>query len=187
MADFYDQKKIILVTFGIILLISALFVPAAVFYPAKVVTITPEAEIVGTSFWSLLFGSAGMVLLAATLFMAALIEQRMKAWLLSAATAALGLVSIAFSLGDYYYMTTDGFTYNPPLSFNSSTYTWEEFERVEERLHKEDGTSSIESVAYYFRDGDMVEFSSGRIFEMHSSLVHRVEAAGGEFTRIQAQ
>lgn len=50
MVDFYDQKKIILVTFGIILLISALFVPAALFYPAKVVTITPEAEIVGTSF-----------------------------------------------------------------------------------------------------------------------------------------
>lgn len=187
MVDFYDQKKIILVTFGIILLISALFVPAAVFYPAKVVTITPEAEIVGTSFWSLVLGGAGIVLIAASLFIAALIERPLKSWLLAGAVAVIGLVSIAFSLGDYYYMTRDSFTYNPPLSFNSSTYTWEEFERVEERLHKEDGTSSIESVAYYFRDGDMVEFSSGRIFEMHSSLARRVEAAGGEFTRIQPQ
>ncbi|WP_211653663.1 hypothetical protein [Planococcus alpniumensis] len=187
MADFYDQKKIILVTFGIILLISALFFPAAVFYPAKVVTITPEAEIVGTSFWSLVLGGVGIVLLAAALFIAALIEQPLKSWLLSGAVAIIGFVSIAFSLGDYYYMTRDSFTYNPPLSFNSSTYTWEEFERVEERLHKEDGTNSIESVAYYFRDGGMVEFSSGRIFEMHNSLARRVEEAGGEFTRIQAQ
>lgn len=187
MVDFYDQKKIILVTFGVILLISALFVPAAVFYPAKVVTITPEAEIVGTSFWSLVLGGAGIVLIAASLFIAALIERPLKSWLLAGAVAVIGLVSIAFSLGDYYYMTRDSFTYNPPLSFNSSTYTWEEFERVEERLHKEGGTSSIESVAYYFHDGDMIEFSSGRIFEMHSSLARRVEAAGGEFTRIQPQ
>ncbi|WP_434402130.1 hypothetical protein M1Q06_05490 [Planococcus sp. 11815] len=187
MVDFYDQKKIILVTFGIILLISALFVPAAVFYPAKVVTITPEAEIVGTSFWSLVLGGAGIVLLAISLFIAALIEQPVKSWLLSGAVAIIGLVSIAFSLGDYYYMTRDSFTYNPPLSFNSSTYTWEEFERIEERLQKQDGTNSIESVAYYFRDGDMVEFSSGRIFEMHNDLARRVEAAGGEFTRIQPQ
>ncbi|MBU9674122.1 hypothetical protein KQ939_12860 [Planococcus sp. CP5-4] len=187
MIDFYDQKKIILVTFGIILLISAIFVPAAVFYPAKVVTITPEAEIVGTSFWSLVLGSAGIVLLAISLFLAALIERPLKSWLLSGAVAVIGLVSIAFSLGDYYYMTHDSFTYNPPLSFNSSSYTWEQFERVEERLHTQDGTSSIESVAYYFRDGGMVEFSSGRIFEMHNDLARRVEAAGGEFTRIQAQ
>ena len=81
MVDFYDQKKIILVTFGIILLISALFVPAAVFYPAKVVTITPEAEIVGTSLWSLVLGGAGIVLLAISLFIAALIEQPVKSWL----------------------------------------------------------------------------------------------------------
>lgn len=187
MVDFYDQKKIILVTFGIILLISALFIPAAVFYPAKVVTITPEAEIVGTSFWSLVFGGAGIVLLAAALFIAALIEQRLKSWLLSGAVAIIGLVLIAFSLGDYYYMTSDSFTYNPPLSFNSSTYTWEEFERVEERLQEDGGASSIESVAYYFRDGGMIEFSNGRIFEMHSSMARRIEAAGGEFTRIPAQ
>ena len=187
MADFYDQKKIILVTFGIILLISALFVPAALFYPAKVVSITPEAEIVGTSFWSLIFGGAGIVLLAAALFIAALIEQRLKSWLLSGAVALIGLVSITLSLGDYYYITSEGFTYNPPLSFNASTYTWEEFERVEERLQKDGGTSSIESVAYYFRDGGMVEFSNGRIFEMHNSMARRVEAAGGEFARIPAQ
>lgn len=128
-----------------------------------------------------------MVLLAASLFIAALIERPLKSWLLSGAVAVIGLVSIAFSIGDYYYVTRDSFTYNPPLSFNSSTYTWEEFERVEERLQKQNGTNSIESVAYYFRNGDMVEFSSGRIFEMHNDLARRVEAAGGEFTRVQGQ
>lgn len=128
-----------------------------------------------------------MVLLAASLFIAALIERPLKSWLLSGAVAVIGLVSIAFSIGDYYYVTRDSFTYNPPLSFSSSTYTWEEFERVEERLQKQNGTNSIESVAYYFRNGDMVEFSSGRIFEMHNDLARRVEAAGGEFTRVQGQ
>ncbi|ANU16630.1 hypothetical protein BBI11_06085 [Planococcus maritimus] len=58
MVDFYDQKKIVLITLGIILLLSAVFVPAAVFYPAKVAFITPEAELVGTSFWSLVLGGA---------------------------------------------------------------------------------------------------------------------------------
>ncbi|MBT2584145.1 hypothetical protein [Planococcus sp. ISL-109] len=107
MVDFYDQKKIILVTFGVILLISAVFVPATVFYPAKVISITPDAEIVGTSFWSLLLGSAGMLLLAIALFIPALIEQPLKSWALSGMIGITGFVAIAFSLGDYYYITQD--------------------------------------------------------------------------------
>lgn len=187
MADFYDQKKIILIAFGIILLLSAVFVPAAVFYPAKVVSITPEAEIVGTSVWSLVLGGGGMALLAAALFIAAIVEKSLKAWLLSVAAAAIGLMAIALSLGDYYYMTSDRFTYNPPMSFASSTYEWGDFDRIEERLHQENGASAIESIAYYFHDGSMVEFTGGRIFEMHSTMVRRVEAAGGQYTRIPAQ
>lgn len=186
MGDFYDQQKIVLITLGIILLLSAVFVPAAVFYPAKVAFITPEAELVGTSFWSLVLGGGGMVLLAAALFIAALIDKPLTAWLLAGAAAASGFVAIALSLGDYYYMTSERFTYNPPLSLVSSTYTWDEFERVEERLHQQDGASAIESVAYYFHDGSVLEFSGGRIFEMHSSLARRVETAGGVYTRIQS-
>jgi hypothetical protein len=30
-------------------------------------------------------------------------------------------------------------------------------------LSNEGGTNSIDSLAYYFRDGEMVEFSGGRI------------------------
>lgn len=185
MVDFYDQKKIVLVTFGVILLISAVFVPAAVFYPAKVISITPDAEIVGMSFWALILGGGGIAFLAAALFIPALVDGALKTWLLSLLVGALGLVSIAFSLGDYYYITRDSFTYNPPLAFESSSYQWDEFERVEERLVSEGGVNSLASVTYYFNDGEMVEFTSGRIFEMHGSIANRVEAAGGEFERIQ--
>ncbi|MGM0899318.1 MAG: hypothetical protein ACQEV0_15520 [Bacillota bacterium] len=186
MVDFYDQKKIILVTFSVILLISSLFVPTAVFYPAKVISITPAAEIVGMSFWSLILGGAGIVLLAIALFIPALIERPLKSWLLAGAVSLIGFAAIALSLGDYYYITQDGFTYNPPLAFESSTYTWGEFDRIEERLNKEDGTNSIGSVAYYFADGEMIEFTEGRIFEMHNSVASRVEAAGGELIRVQS-
>jgi hypothetical protein len=185
MVDFYDQKKIVLVTFGVILLISAIFIPAAVFYPAKVISITPDAEVVGTSGLSLILGGGGVVLLAIALFIPAMMERPLKAWLLSGIVAIIGFGAIAFSLGDYYYITRDGFTYNPPLAFESSTYTWDEFERVEEKVGSASGTNSIESVTYHFSDGEQVEFSSGRIFEMHGSVTNRVEAAGGEFNRIQ--
>jgi hypothetical protein len=99
MGDFYDQKKIILVTFGVILLISAFFLPTVVLYPAKVISITPDAEVVGASAWSMLLGIGGTVMLAVALFVPAMIERQLKAWLLSAAVALIGLSAIIIRLG----------------------------------------------------------------------------------------
>lgn len=187
MYDFIDQKRIIYITFAIILLISSFFVPLAIFYPLKVVFITPEAIAVGTSFISLITGGIGIALIAAGLFALALIEIRMKKYLAAGLLFVAGIAGVWLSLSDYYYMTTEDFTYNGPFSISSQSYKWEDFEKIEERIGKEDNTQAIQSVAMYLKNGDIIEMSSGKILEMRGDLVHRIEQAGGLYERIELE
>ncbi|MBZ5202424.1 hypothetical protein HU147_14540 [Planomicrobium chinense] len=187
MYDFVDQKRIIYITFAIILLISSLFAPVAIFYPLKVIFITPEALSVGTSYISLITGGLGIALIAAGLFALALIEMRMKKYLAAALLFVAGVAGMLLSLSDYYYMTSDEFIYNGPFSISSQSYEWEDFEKIEERIGKEDNTQSVQSVAMYLKNGEVIEMSSGKIFEMRGDLANRIEQAGGLYERIDLE
>lgn len=184
MYDFVDQRRIVYITFAIILFISSLIAPTAVFYPLKTVFITPAALYVGTSYLSLITGGMGIALVACGLIALAVFENRLKRYLISGILFALGIVGVSLSLSDYYYMTEDEFFYNSPLSFSEESYIWEDFEKVEERIGKKDNTNTVESIALYFKNGDSIEMSSGRIFEMSGSLINKIEQAGGSHERI---
>ena len=187
MYDFVDQKRIIYITFAIILLISSVLAPLAMFYPLKVIFITPEATAVGTSYISLITGGFGIALIAAGLFALALIDIRMKKYLAAGLLFAAGIGGVLLSLSDYYYMTTDEFTYNGPFSISSQSYKWEDFEKIEERIGKEDNTQTVQSIAMYLKNGDVIEMSSGKIFEMRGDLVNRIEQAGGLYKRVDLE
>ena len=187
MYDFVDQKKIIYITFAIILLISSLFAPVAIFYPLKVIFITPEAIAIGTSYISLITGGIGIALIAAGLFALALIEMRMKKYLIAAVLFVVGSAGMWLSLSDYYYMTTDEFIYNGPFSISSESYKWEDFEKIEERIGKEDNTQTVQSVAIHLKNGKVIEMSSGKILEMRGDLASRIQQAGGLYERVELE
>ncbi|CEG23516.1 hypothetical protein BN1080_02494 [Planococcus massiliensis] len=186
MYEFVDQRRIVYITVAIILFISSLIAPTAVFYPIKTVFITPAALYVGTSYLSLITGGIGIALFASGLIALAVFENRLKRYLVSGLLFAFGIVGVALSLADYYYMTEDAFIYNPPLSFSEASYLWEDFEKIEERIGKKDHTTSVESIALYVKNGDSIEMSSGKIFEMSGSLIYKIEQAGGSYERIDA-
>ncbi|WKA59627.1 hypothetical protein QWY16_05725 [Planococcus shenhongbingii] len=187
MYDFADQKRIVYIAFAIILLISSAVAPVAVFYPVKVIFITPAATAVGTSFVSLITGGLGLALIAAGFFALALLENRMKRYLAAGLLFAVGILGVLLSLSDYYYVTPDGFTYNGPFSISSQSYQWEDFEKIEERIGTQDNTRSVQSIALYFKNGDIIEMSSGKIYEMSGTLISNIKEAGGSHERINLE
>lgn len=186
MYDFVDQKRVVYITLAIILLISAVIAPVAIFYPLKAAFITPSAEAIGTSYVSMITGGAGIALLAVGLIILAILEMRLKKYLLSGVMFLAGIFGIALSLGDYYYMTKDHFTYNAPFSFEQQNFEWQDFEKIEEYIGTKDGVNSLESVILYPKDGDAIEMSSGQILQMSGSIANRIENAGGQYERISS-
>lgn len=185
MYDLIDQKKIVYITVAVILLISALVAPVAIFYPIKAMFITPDALSIGTSPVSLVTGGIGLALLAGGLIVLATVEQRLKKYALAAGLFAIGLVGLSFSLTDYYYITQEQFVYNAPLAIASNQYDWTDFEKIEERIIKENGVSRVDSISFYLKDGTVIEMSGGSILTMSSSIINNVERSGGSHERIQ--
>lgn len=185
MYDLIDQKKIVYITIAVILLISALVAPVAIFYPIKAMFITPEALSIGTSPVSLITGGIGLALIAAGLIVLATVEQRLKKYASALGLFIAGFVGLSFSLTDYYYITQEQFVYNAPLAISSDQYEWTDFEKVEERIIKENGVTRVDSITFYLNDGNVIDMSGGSILTMSSSIINNVERSGGSHERIQ--
>lgn len=187
MYDFIDQKKAVYVTFAVILFISALFAPYAIFYPAKAMFITPEAQAIGTSAVSLITGGLGLALLAGGLIVLATVEKRIKKYGIAAAMFLVGVIGLSFSLTDYYYITSEKFVYNAPFSLASETYEWNAFEKVEERTVNENGVMKVDTISFHLKNGDVIEMSGGSILTMSGSIINNVQRSGGLYERIEEQ
>lgn len=185
MYDFIDQRKVLLITFAVIFAISALIAPSALFYPAKAMFITPLATHIGTTFVSLITGGIGLLLIAGGLIAIALMERSVKKYSAVALLFAVGLLGTALSLTDYYYMTDQEFVYNGPWEFTHHSYTWDDFEKIEEHVVVEGNSRTVQSVALYMKDGNEIEMSSGAIFNMAGPLSNYIQYAGGQYERIE--
>lgn len=184
MYDLIDQKKMVYITFAVILFISALIAPVAIFYPIKAMFITPDALAIGTSSMSLLTGGIGLALLAGGLIALATLEQRIKKYGLAFVLFIFGISGLIFSLTDYYYITSDGFVYNAPLSISSEKYAWSDFEKVEERIVKDKGTTKVDSLSFHLKNGTVIDMPAGSILTMSGSIINNVQASGGIHERI---
>lgn len=185
MYDFIDQKKIIYITIAVILFVSALFAPFAIFYPIKAMFITPAAIEIGTSPASLVTGGLGLFLLAAGLLVLANVEHRLKRYGAALVLFVVGIIGVSFSLTDYYYITPEEFVRNAPFAFASEAYEWTDFEKVEERIVKENGVTKVDSVEFHLKNGEIIKMSAGSILSMTGTIVNNVERAGGTHERIE--
>lgn len=184
MYDFVDQKRMVYITFAVILFISALFAPVAIFYPIKAMFITPDALAIGTSSISMVTGGIGLALLAGGLIVLAILEQRLKKYGIAFALFILGVIGLIFSLTDYYYITSEGFVYNAPLAIFSEKYAWSDFEKVEERVVNEKGTTKVDSLSFHLKNGTVIQMPAGAILTMSGSIINNVQASGGTHERI---
>lgn len=184
MYDLVDQKKVVYITFAVILFISALVAPIAIFYPIKAMFITPEAQYIGTSSLSIVTGGLGLALLAFGLITLALLEQRIKKYGFAFVLFAFGMIALSFSLTDYYYVTSDEFVYNAPFSLASEKFAWSDFEKVEERIVKENGITKVDSISFTFNNGRTIDMSAGSILTMSSTIINNVQRSGGMHERI---
>ena len=187
MYDFIDQKKVVYVTVAVILLISALFAPFAIFYPIKAMFITPSALAIGTSPTSLVTGGIGLALLAGGLIVLATIEQRMKKFGAAFVLFAIGIAGVSFSLTDYYYITPENFVLNAPFDLTSEKYDWTDFEKIEERIIEENGVTRVDSLSFYMKDGTIINMTAGSIAAMSSSIINNVQRSGGTHERIHEE
>lgn len=184
MYEFADQKKVLYIIFAIILLISAFFAPIAIFYPLKAMFITPEAIDIGTSSLSFLTGGIGIAMLAGVFIALATLENRLKKYGTALVLFVLGLIALSFSLTDYYYITSEEFVYNAPLSLTAETYGWADFEKVEERVTKENGVNKVSAISFHFKDGKVIELNGGSILTMSRDIIANVEQSGGTHEKI---
>ena len=97
---------------------------------------------------------------------------------------SLGLYGTALSLNDFYYLTRDSFVYSGPLTFGTSTYSWDDFKSVEEKVRQKNGVLGVDSVKFTLKNGQSFEFSSGAALRMYRMMIYRIEDAGGEYVRI---
>ncbi|MFD1032880.1 hypothetical protein [Metaplanococcus flavidus] len=149
MYEFADQKKVVYVVFAIILLISALIAPVGIFLPIKAMFITPEAIEIGTSSLSLVTGGIGLALLAGVLIALATMENRLKKYGTALALFVFSIIGLTFSLADYYYITSEKFVYNDSFTLAPETYNWTDFEKVEERVTKDNGVTKVNTISFY--------------------------------------
>lgn len=184
MFDLVDQKRMVYITFAVILFISALFAPVAIFYPIKAMFITPEAIAINTSPASLVTGGVGLFLLAAGLIVLANVEKRLMKYGTASLLFIAGAIGISFSLTDYFYVTPEKFVINAPLTFTSEEYEWNEFDKVEENIIKEDGMTKVDSLTFYMENGEIINMSAGSLAAMSSSIINNIQASGGTHERI---
>ncbi|WP_203334859.1 hypothetical protein [Planococcus beigongshangi] len=187
MYDFIDQKKIIYITFAVILFVSAFFAPFAIFYPIKAMFITPDSIAIGTSSTSLLTGGIGLALVASGLIVLANVEHRLKKYLSALPLFVIGLIGVSLSLTDYYYVTPDNFVRNAPFAYTSETYEWADFEKVEERIVKENGITRVDSYTFIMKDGEVITMSSGSLDQMRGTIINSVQFFGGTHERIELE
>ncbi|MFD1029881.1 hypothetical protein [Metaplanococcus flavidus] len=185
MFDFIDQKKVVYITFSVILFISAIIAPIGVFYPIKSMFITPAAYEIGTSSISMITGGIGLALLACGLVVLATMEQRVKKYGAAFILFVVGIAGVSFSLTDYYYITSENFVHNAPFALTSEKYEWTDFEKVEERIIKENGVTKVNAVTFYMKDGTVLDMKAGAILSMTGTIKNSVERSGGNVERIQ--
>lgn len=183
MHDVVDQRRVISFTIAIILFILAFLGPAAILLPLKTGFITREAELIGTSGWSLITGGVGFLALAAVFVLFAVMENQKKKWTFSLVLLAVGVTGILLTVKDYYYYTPEHFVINGPFTLTSETYEWADFESVTENLAKEGGTLYVESLEFKMRDGETYHFDRGMILQRYQPIISAVTASGGEHIR----
>lgn len=183
MYDFVEQHKVINFAIAIIVAILAFIAPAAIIYPAKSSFITPLAEEIGISAWALLTGGIGLLALAGVFLTLAVAEKKLKKWLIVVVLSVVAIIGLSLSMKDYYYMTPDHFALNEPFSYTTLIYTWDDFESVEEFITKIDGTTAVEKVVLHMKDGSNYSYDGGVMMRMYSTIISRVESAGGEHIR----
>lgn len=186
MIDFVDQRKVIHLSFAIILTILAFIAPAAILYPLKPGFITREAIGVGTSGWSLITGGIGFLTFAILFFTSATVERKRIKALVFSFCIVIGCVGILLSVRDYYYATPRAFIYNAPFSFASTVYEWTDFERVEEKLSTMNGVKQVEHVSFQMTDGRILTYDSGEMMRMYTYISNKVTDAGGTVERIES-
>lgn len=183
MNDFVDQQKAVNIAIALIITILAFIVPAAIIYPAKSSFITTQAEEIGTSPLALLTGGIGLLALAGIFVTLAVIEKRLKKWLVLIILAVITFTGLALSMKDYYYMTPEHFVLNESFSLNAKVYEWDDFESVEEVITKVDGTTAVEKIILHMKDNKKYSYSGGAMVLMYSTISSRVVSAGGEHIR----
>lgn len=185
MNDFVDQNKVINIAIAVILTISAFIIPAAIIYPAKSSFITTQAEEIGTSAMALLTGGIGILSLAAIFAIFGIVEDRFKKSILSLLLAIIAFLGISLSIKDYYYITPTHFALNEPFSYETKIYEWTDFHSVEEVITKINGTTAVEKVVLHMKDDKQYSYDGGAMMLMYSSIISRVESAGGEHIRLK--
>ncbi|WP_422122696.1 hypothetical protein DHX103_13100 [Planococcus sp. X10-3] len=185
MFDFIDQKKVVYVTFAVILFISAFFAPFAIFYPIKAMFITPAAMEIGTSPISWVTGAIGLSLVAGGLVVLAAMEQPVKKYGAALVLFVTGIAGLSFSLTDYYYITPENFVHNASFALTSEIYEWTDFEKVQEHTVTENGVTKVDAVTFYMKDGTVLDLNAAQILDMTSTIKFGVEQAGGTTERIE--
>lgn len=183
MDSFIDQKKGLHISIAIILAIVAFIIPAAIIFPAKSSFITTRAQEIGTSQWALLTGGIGILALAVMFVVFAVVEKKGKKRLLTLILAVIAFIGLSFSIKDYYYLTPNHFALNEPFAYETQIYEWTDFESVEEVLTKVDGTTAVGKVILHMKNGKQFTYEGGAMFLMYSTIITKVEDAGGEHIR----
>ncbi|MCW1927426.1 hypothetical protein [Bhargavaea beijingensis] len=181
--DVVDQRRVISFTIAIILFILAFLGPAAILLPLKTGFITREAQLIGTSGWSLITGGVGFLALAAVFVLFAAMEDKMKKWTISFVLFAIGVAGILLTLKDYYYYTSEHFVFNGPFTLTSQAYEWTDFESVNENLSKKGSTLFVQSLEFKMKDGKTYHFDRGRMLQQYQPIVSAVTASGGKHIR----
>ncbi|WP_040224836.1 hypothetical protein [Bhargavaea cecembensis] len=183
MYDFVDQKRVISFTLAVIFFILALIGPAAILLPFRNGFLTREAQVIGTSGWSLITGGAGLLAIAIIFVLFAVMEKKGLMIALSLVLLGVAAFGITLSAKDYYYYTQDRFVISPPFSLEAHTYHWDDFEEVTENLTKEGGSLKVESVDFLMKDGARYSFDSGIMVQQYQPIIYAVENAGGKHVR----
>lgn len=183
MNDFVDQNRVLNIAIAIILAISAFIIPAAIIFPAKSSFITTQAQEIGTSQLALLTGGIGILALAFIFVVFGVVENKLKKLILSLIIGVIAFIGISLSIKDYYYLTPDYFALNEPFAYVTQIYEWDDFESVEEVLTKADGTTAVGQVVLRMKDGKRFTYEGGAMLRMYSTIITKVEDAGGEHIR----
>ncbi|MET3576487.1 hypothetical protein ACFFIY_03365 [Bhargavaea ullalensis] len=183
MYDFVDQKRVISFTLAVIFFILAIIGPAALLLPFKNGFITREAQVVGTSGWSLITGGVGLLAISGIFIVFAVVEKRAKIAVMTIVLLIVAVLGIVLSSKDYYYYTQDRFVISTPFSLQSQTYHWDDFEQVTENLTKEGGTLAVQSVDFLMKDGTDYSFDRGIMINNYQPIIYAVQNAGGKHVR----
>src|SRR5690606_31892554 len=127
---------------------------------------------IGSSPWSLVTGGIGFIVIGIGLLVLAKNKRSVLSLSISVILLLFGSYGVLLSSKDYYYMTYTHFVVNPPFSLQSTSYSWENVEKIEqvEYISQQKGRAG-ETVILHMRDGNSYSYGSILVWPVYSLMI----------------